>query len=145
MTMILQLTATLFVDLCLTGSIIYGLLKSKTGYSETSRLINKLVMYVASASNKQNHAWHTFPTDSRYPALCRITVESSLAATLAAVGFMINYCICGSDNLFMLFWEMFHPKLYVIPFIAVLNSRLDLQRGFTSNGVSADSVSSRRV
>ena len=30
MTMILQLTATLFVDLCLTGSIIYGLLKSKT-------------------------------------------------------------------------------------------------------------------
>ncbi|KAG7544278.1 hypothetical protein FFLO_03317 [Filobasidium floriforme] len=106
------LTATLFVDLCLTGSIIYGLLKSKTGYSETSRLINRLVM---------------------------ITVESSLAATLAAVGFMINYCICGSDNLFMLFWEMFHPKLYVIPFIAVLNSRLDLQRGFTSNGVSADS------
>jgi hypothetical protein len=44
MTMILQLTATLFVDMCLTGSIIYGLLKSKTGYSETSRLINRLVM-----------------------------------------------------------------------------------------------------
>jgi hypothetical protein len=85
------------------------------------------------------------PAKSQTLALYRITVESSLAATLAAVGFMINYCICGSDNLFMLFWEMFHPKLYVIPFIAVLNSRLDLQRGFTSNGVSADSVSSRRV
>lgn len=53
---------------------------------------------------------------------------------------MINYAVAGNKNLFMLFWEMFHPKLYVLPFIAILNSRLDLQNGFRSRGASAETV-----
>ena len=50
--------------------------------------------------------------------------------------------------MFILFWEMFHPKMYILPLIAVLNSRTKLQQtgsAFThGSSTGQHSVSSAR-
>ncbi|KAG7544332.1 hypothetical protein FFLO_03293 [Filobasidium floriforme] len=94
-------SSTFFTDGLITGFIIYGLKKNKTGYTETSRLINKLVT---------------------------ITIEAALPATITSIGFLATFVNSGNTDLFILFWEMFHPKMYILPFIAVLNSRTKLRR-----------------
>ena len=38
-----QISAQLSVDLTITGTIMYGLIKSKTGWSETDKLVKRLV------------------------------------------------------------------------------------------------------
>ncbi|KAH8090771.1 hypothetical protein HD553DRAFT_347238 [Filobasidium floriforme] len=96
-------SSTLYADGLITAAIIYGLMRNKTGFVETERLINRLIT---------------------------VALEASLPATLVSIAFLTTFCITENTTLFILFWEMFHPKVYILPFIAVLNSRVKFQRDF---------------
>jgi hypothetical protein len=81
-----------------------------------------------------------------------ITIEAALPATITSIGFLATFVNSGNTDLFILFWEMFHPKMYILPFIAVLNSRTKLRRegggstqgtGGSTDGHGQHSVSPR--
>ncbi|CAD6574673.1 MAG: hypothetical protein TREMPRED_001197 [Tremellales sp. Tagirdzhanova-0007] len=73
-------------------------------------------------------------TKSLVNKFLRINIDSLLPATLVALGFMINYAVQPSSFV-NLFWEMWHPKCYIVCFLAVLNSNITLESyGNGSNG-----------
>ncbi|WVQ99703.1 hypothetical protein IAU59_006844 [Kwoniella sp. CBS 9459] len=93
------LGSTVATDLLITSIIFYRLIKSKTGWSETDYLINRLIA---------------------------ISVETQLPSLIVACCFMISYGIKPAAGL-NIFFELFHPKVYVIGLVAVLNSRQSLK------------------
>ncbi|WWD17018.1 hypothetical protein CI109_101454 [Kwoniella shandongensis] len=101
------LCSTVVAGIALTGMIAYKLIKSRTGWSDTDYLIGRLV---------------------------RLSVESQLFPTLIAIAFMLSYGIKPVAGL-NLFFEMFHPKVYVVAFLAVLNARKALREGLNPEPV----------
>ncbi|OCF38677.1 hypothetical protein I317_07528 [Kwoniella heveanensis CBS 569] len=95
----LWIGSTLAADVLITSIIFYRLIKSKTGWSETDYLINRLIA---------------------------ISVETQLPSLVVACGFMISFGIKPAAGL-NIFFELFHPKVYVIGLVAVLNSRQSLK------------------
>ncbi|ORY29570.1 hypothetical protein BCR39DRAFT_505532 [Naematelia encephala] len=97
---------TFACDSFLTGMILFGLWRSRTGWSQTDWLLNRLL---------------------------RISVEAQLPATLLALALMITYSV-KPDSFVLVFWEMWHPKTYVCALIAVLNAKFSLRADFASGG-----------
>ncbi|KAK8864672.1 hypothetical protein IAR55_001923 [Kwoniella newhampshirensis] len=93
------LGATLVADVGLTVIIAYKFIKSRTGWSDTDYLIKKLIA---------------------------ISVETQLPSTITAIAFMLSYGIKPVAGL-NIFFELFHPKVYVVAFLSVLNARRALR------------------
>ncbi|WWC88630.1 uncharacterized protein L201_003543 [Kwoniella dendrophila CBS 6074] len=95
---------TLAIDLIITTSIGWGLYKSKTGWSDTNALVNKLML---------------------------ITLETQLGPTILMLGFVIEFAISPPTTL-GIFFEQLIPKFYVVGYLATLNSRVSLRRASQS-------------
>ncbi|WWC89015.1 uncharacterized protein L201_003933 [Kwoniella dendrophila CBS 6074] len=87
--------ATLITDLLITSIIFWKLIKSRTGWSETDHMINKLIT---------------------------ISVETQLPSLMVAIGFMVSYGVKPGAAM-NVFFELFHPKVHVVGLLTVLNSR----------------------
>ncbi|WVQ67319.1 uncharacterized protein L199_005515 [Kwoniella botswanensis] len=97
---------TLVVDLLITSIIFHKLIKSRTGWSDTDLMINKLIT---------------------------ISVETQLPSLVVAIAFMVSYGLKPNAGL-NIFFELFHPKVHVVGLLTVLNSRNRLRNQL--NGTS---------
>ncbi|WWC94547.1 hypothetical protein V866_001393 [Kwoniella sp. B9012] len=97
---------TLVVDLLITSIIFHKLIKSRTGWSDTDLMINKLIT---------------------------ISVETQLPSLVVAIAFMVSYGLKPNAGL-NVFFELFHPKVHVVGLLTVLNSRNKLRNQL--NGTS---------
>ncbi|OCF74292.1 hypothetical protein I204_04663 [Kwoniella mangroviensis CBS 8886] len=97
---------TLVVDLLITSIIFHKLIKSRTGWSDTDLMINKLIT---------------------------ISVETQLPSLVVAIAFMVSYGLKANAGL-NVFFELFHPKVHVVGLLTVLNSRNKLRNQL--NGTS---------
>ena len=84
--------------------IVYGLWRSRTGWSNTDRLVNKLLKWVHLLTS------YIVLADASHS---RLSVETQLPGTVVAIGFMLNFGI-DTSSLLNAFWELFHPKIYVV-------------------------------
>ncbi|WWC62204.1 uncharacterized protein I303_104799 [Kwoniella dejecticola CBS 10117] len=94
------LGASLVADILITSIILWDLVRSKTGWSETDLMINKLIT---------------------------ISVETQLPSLIIALAFMICYAIKPGSAM-NLFFELFHPKVHIVGLLTVLNSRNRLRK-----------------
>ncbi|WVF71436.1 hypothetical protein IAT40_006240 [Kwoniella sp. CBS 6097] len=99
----LWLSAGLVTDLILLSLITLGLRKSRTGWTHTDHLIQRLV---------------------------RVSVESQLPGTLVALAFMIQFGINPNHSM-TYFFAIVQPKVYAVTLLAALNARLSLTASFT--------------
>ncbi|WVW84183.1 hypothetical protein I302_106213 [Kwoniella bestiolae CBS 10118] len=90
---------TLIVDLLITSIIFHKLIRSRTGWSDTDLMINKLIT---------------------------ISVETQLPSLIVAIAFMVSYGVKPGAGL-NVFFELFHPKVHVVGLLTVLNSRNKLR------------------
>ncbi|GFZ42839.1 hypothetical protein JCM24511_00557 [Saitozyma sp. JCM 24511] len=94
------LGTTVLVDLLLTGFILFGLFRSRTGQTSTDKLVNRLI---------------------------RVSVEAQLPGTIIAVAFIICQAVPGWLPMAQ-FFMLWHPKCYVVALLAVLNFRFALRK-----------------
>ncbi|ORY29569.1 hypothetical protein BCR39DRAFT_171859 [Naematelia encephala] len=97
-------------DLFLTVMMVLGLRRSRTGWSNTDRLVNRLM---------------------------RLSVETQLPCTLVEIAILINWSV-KPDSYITFFWELFHNKTHVCAFLAVLNTQFTLRDAFESSGDTSD-------
>jgi uncharacterized membrane protein len=79
-------------DLTLTGLISYGLIRSKTGWSGTDKLVNRLL---------------------------RMAIETQLPGTLVSVAFMVSYGV-KTESLLCMLWELVKPKICVVSLLGMI-------------------------
>ncbi|KAL7422287.1 hypothetical protein Q5752_002933 [Cryptotrichosporon argae] len=96
------LGCSMAIDVAITSLVGWGLYKSKTGWSETDRLVKRLIL---------------------------LSVETQLPPTLFLLGFLIEYII-NPSSMMGVFFEVVISKVYILGFFAVLNSRYRLRRDF---------------
>ncbi|KAK1928069.1 hypothetical protein DB88DRAFT_63929 [Papiliotrema laurentii] len=101
----LWLAPTAAADVLLTGLIIYGLCKARTGWTETDRLVNRLI---------------------------RTSFESQLPGTLVALAFLISFGVQIYSLVNVLF-PIILTKVYVVSLLAVLNYRFSLHKPQSAN------------
>ncbi|GFZ48652.1 hypothetical protein JCM24511_06401 [Saitozyma sp. JCM 24511] len=99
-------SAQLAADLAMTGTIMYGLAKSRTGWSGTEQLLKRLVT---------------------------ISLETQLPPTILAFGLMITHVVYSSSTLSTGF-IMVISKAYICGLLGALLSRYHLRRDGYSNG-----------
>ncbi|OCF42910.1 hypothetical protein I317_03261 [Kwoniella heveanensis CBS 569] len=97
-----KLSAGLATDLILLGLIMLGLRRSRTGWTHTDHLIQRLV---------------------------RVSVESQLPGTLVALAYMIQFGINPNHSM-TYFFSIVQPKVYAVSFMAALNARLSMTASF---------------
>ncbi|RSH94229.1 hypothetical protein EHS25_004032 [Saitozyma podzolica] len=104
-------------DVVTTVCIMWCLLRSKTSFDSTNRVINKLLV---------------------------LTVETQLPPTIMAVGYLIFYVMVHVSTKFETFAAFFTctPKIYVVCLLTVLSARLKL-REERSNAWRADTYRMR--
>ncbi|KAK1920804.1 hypothetical protein DB88DRAFT_108041 [Papiliotrema laurentii] len=95
------LVPTAVADILLTGLIIFGLVNSRTGWSATDRLVNRLI---------------------------RTSFESQLPGTVLAIVYVIFYEIHYLNPWASAFWHLVISKVYVVCLLAVLNYRYTLRK-----------------
>ncbi|RSH91803.1 hypothetical protein EHS25_009173 [Saitozyma podzolica] len=100
------ISAQLATDLTMTGTIMYGLIKSRTGWSETDKLVKRLVA---------------------------LSMETQLPPTLLAFGLMITYTV-DPTTLIDIFFIMVLSKAYICGLLGALNSRYHLRRDADGRG-----------
>lgn len=86
-----------------------GLWKSRTGWSETDRLVNKLIRRVLLRQQSSGLTWQLI----LYP---RTSIETQLPPTLVSIAFLINFSVNWRSTM-NIFWELFLPKVYVVCFL----------------------------
>ncbi|WWC69893.1 uncharacterized protein I206_103836 [Kwoniella pini CBS 10737] len=99
--------ASLVADILITSIILWDLVRSKTGWSETDLMINKLIT---------------------------ISVETQLPSLFITLAFMICYAI-KPDSAMNLMFELFHPKVHVVGLLTVLNSRNKIRNALNGPSV----------
>ncbi|RSH89303.1 hypothetical protein EHS25_002415 [Saitozyma podzolica] len=88
-------------DILITTAVAYGLHKSRTGWSSTDALVQRLIL---------------------------LSAETQLPPALVTLGFLVEFCIDPPSSLGV-FFECFQSKVYCIGLLYVLNHRFHLQRG----------------
>ncbi|OCF37228.1 hypothetical protein I316_01135 [Kwoniella heveanensis BCC8398] len=91
---------TLGTDIVITGSLAWGLYKSRTGWSNTDALVKKLIL---------------------------LTLETQLGPTLIMCAFVVQFSIATTSTV-SLFMDLIIPKAYTVGYLATLNSRYNLRR-----------------
>ncbi|BEI87103.1 hypothetical protein CcaverHIS002_0704490 [Cutaneotrichosporon cavernicola] len=89
------LASTMVTDLIITGAILFGLLKSRTGWTNTNRMITRLI---------------------------RITLEAQIPATMSAVIYLGAFLTRKSTAVTIAI-VYFQSKLYAVGFLYSLNAR----------------------
>ncbi|WVR06434.1 hypothetical protein IAU60_003465 [Kwoniella sp. DSM 27419] len=101
------MTLTLAVDILITLSVSFGLWRSRTGWSSTDRLLRKIFI---------------------------ITLETQLGPTLGMLAWFIQVSIDPMHPAGA-FFEMILSKVYVIGYLATLNSRYTLLRQLNADSI----------
>ncbi|WWC92686.1 uncharacterized protein L201_007645 [Kwoniella dendrophila CBS 6074] len=91
--------ACISADLIITSTIMYGLYKSKSGITQTDRLVKRLM---------------------------KISLESQIPPTLVALLFFLQFAADSMSSIVQ-FIAIIHPKVYLVGCLAILNSRQDLR------------------
>ncbi|RSH95326.1 hypothetical protein EHS25_000413 [Saitozyma podzolica] len=94
------LSSIMTADLIITVSILYGLIRSKTGWAHTDKIVTKLI---------------------------RMTIESQVPPLCIAIGFMSEFVRTPSNLLGAMFQNM-QIKLYAMGLMYSLNSRITFQQ-----------------
>ncbi|GFZ42970.1 hypothetical protein JCM24511_00688 [Saitozyma sp. JCM 24511] len=122
-------------DVLTTGCITWCLLRSKSSFDSTNRIINKLLVPAGSAIPRGRTA--DIVTGS-------LTAETQLPPTIMAVAYLIFYVMVHQSTKFETFAAFFTctPKIYVVCLLTVLSARLKL-REERSNTWKADTYRMR--
>ncbi|KAJ7764863.1 hypothetical protein B0H16DRAFT_1525989 [Mycena metata] len=99
------------VDIINTASLAYYLRRGRTGFKSSDKVLEKLVMW---------------------------TVETGLVTAIAAIAQLVLVKAAPSTALWIGI-SLFYAKLYSNSFLAILNSRSTIRRGFTNNVVQTGS------
>ncbi|BEJ11688.1 hypothetical protein CspHIS471_0201480 [Cutaneotrichosporon sp. HIS471] len=97
---IVWLTCVMLADIVITAGIGYGLVRSRTGWAHTDKMVDRLV---------------------------RINLESQVPATVTAMSFLIVFII-KPQSLLNFVWQGIQSKFYLIGLLYTLNSRVSFVR-----------------
>jgi hypothetical protein len=117
--------STVYVDLTITGCIIYGLHSARTGWTNTDRIVLKLIRASVESQLPSTITGQSAETFLRY----WLTISD------IAVAFLFNYAFSGG-HLFVVSWELYRPTLYIVMMLALLNSRNTLEENLSRSGAS---------
>jgi hypothetical protein len=94
----------LATDSVLTAMILTGLLRAKTGWSTTDKVVSRLIRYVAQII-------------VQLTLTSRVSVEAQVPATMEALGFLLTFAITTKlqkGSLLIYFWLIQLPKVYLV-------------------------------
>ncbi|ORX39034.1 hypothetical protein BD324DRAFT_679539 [Kockovaella imperatae] len=97
---LIWLSSIMSADIIITISILFGLWRSKTGWSHTDRVITRLI---------------------------RMTLESQVPPTIIAITFMVEF-VQTPSSLFGSTLQGIQPKLYAVGLMYALNARITFQQ-----------------
>ncbi|GMK56247.1 hypothetical protein CspeluHIS016_0300870 [Cutaneotrichosporon spelunceum] len=98
---VVWLTCVMLADIVITAGIGYGLVRWRTGWAHTDKLVDRMV---------------------------RINLESQVPATLMAMSFLVIF-ILKPQSLLNFVWQGIQSKFYLIGLLYTLNSRVSFVRG----------------